>query len=245
MVSYKKIVFALFLIIMLPAISFANDTDKPRLVTVNGNAEIKVVPDEVVITLGVETNNENLTIAKDENNRIVAALLDVAKKQGIDEKHVQTDHMSIEPRYRDQWEHRTFVGYFVRKTVVVTLSDVDKFETLLSSFLDAGANYVHGIQFRTTELRKYRDEARSLAIKAAKEKAEALAGELGQSVGLPYSINEGYSNWGYWSGWGSRYGGAMIQNVMQESGGGGGAENSIAPGQISVTASVNVSFELK
>ncbi len=242
----RKTICALVFILIFPLIAFAGERNEPRLITVNGNAEIKVVPDEVIITLGVETWDEDLTKAKNDNNRIVAKILETAKKKGIEEKHIQTDHISIEPRYRDQWEHRTFIGYFVRKTVVVTLRDVSKFEPLLSSFLEAGANYVHGVQFRTTELRKHRDKARSMAIKAAREKAEALAGELGQKVGLPYSIGEGYSNWGYWTGWGSRYGGMMMQNVIQQAGdSSAGGEGSIAPGQISVTANVTVSFELE
>jgi uncharacterized protein YggE len=175
MAASKKTICAFVFMLMFPLIAFAGERDEPRLVTVNGDAEVKVAPDEVIITLGIETWDEDLSVAKNDNNRIVAKILETAKKKGIEEKHIQTDHISIEPRYRDQWEHRTFIGYFVRKTVVVTLRDVDKFEPLLSSFLDAGANYVHGIQFRTTELRKHRDKARSLAINAAREKASRPA----------------------------------------------------------------------
>jgi len=58
-------------------------------------------------------------------------------------------------------------GYSVQKTIVVTLSDLSKFEDLLSGVLEAGANYVHNVEFRTTELRKHRDQARALAIQAA------------------------------------------------------------------------------
>ncbi len=99
-----------------------------------------------------------------------------AEKLGVAEKDIKTDHISIEPRYRDSYEQRDFVGYFVRQTIVITLQDITLFEDLLTDVLDAGANYVHGIQFRTTELRKYKDEARALAIKAAQEKAVAMAG---------------------------------------------------------------------
>ena len=43
-----------------------------------------------------------------------------------------------------------------------------------SSAIEAGANKVQGLEFLTTELRKYRDQARSMAIKAAQEKAAAF-----------------------------------------------------------------------
>jgi hypothetical protein len=42
---------------------------------------------------------------------------------------------------------------------------------------------VQGIQFRTSELREFRDQARALATGAAREKAEAMAAELGMEIG--------------------------------------------------------------
>jgi hypothetical protein len=219
----------------------------PRLVTTTGEAEVLVVPDEVVLTLGVETSNKDLGEAKRANDEIVAKVLAAAQANGIDPKYLQTDHISIEPRYRDSYEQRDFVGYFVRKTIVMTLKDIEAFDAVLTDALEAGATYVHGIQFRTTELRKHRDEARALAIRAAREKAVALTGELGQEVGEPYAIREEQSGWwfSYNSWWGGPAGG-MTQNVIQEAGSAPtGMDGTLAPGQISVTARVTASFEME
>lgn len=219
----------------------------PRSVTTTGEAEVRVAPDEVVLTLGVQTWDKVLEAAKAENDRIVRRALDAAVEAGVEPKHIQTEYISIEPRYRDSYEAQDFIGFFVRKTVVVSLSDLARFEELLTKVLDAGVNYVHGIEFRTTELRKHRDEARDLAIQAAKEKAQALAAKLGQQVGAPLSIQEVASDWrsgyGWWWGlWGS----AMSQNVVQNAGGSAsGSDSTLAPGQISVTARVTVQFELR
>jgi uncharacterized protein YggE len=106
---------------------------------------------------------------------------------------------------------------------------------------------VHGIQFRSTELREHRDRARDLAIRAAKEKAVALAGALDQKVGEPIAIHEEHNGWysGYGAWWGSHWSGGMTQNVIQNASSDGLAvEGSIAPGQIAITARVSVSFEL-
>jgi len=222
---------------------------EPRLITVNGEAEVRVVPDEVILTLGIETWNKDVRVAKGQNDVIVEKVLALAEEHGIEPQHVQTDFVSIEPRYRNGYfEESDFIGYFVRKSVVITLRDLAKFEELLTGALEAGANYVQGIQFRTTELRAHRDDARALAIQAAQEKATALAGELGQQLGEPVTIQEIQSGWwsGYNAWWGSTWGGGMSQNVIQETG--GGAPNdvgSLAPGQINVNARVSVTFELK
>ncbi len=229
-----------------------NDDDDARLITVTGDADVKVVPDEVIITLGVHTWNAKLDIAEQSNEDVVKKAIKTIESFGIEAKHIKTEYFTISPTYTDVYNERTptIDGYSVRKTMVVTLRDVPKFESLLTAVLKSGVTHVHGIQFRTTELRKYRDTARALAIKAAKEKAAALASELGQEIGKPQSIKEEYSNWWSWYGgwWGSYYGGGMSQNVVQNAGGGGGSasdESAIAPGQITVNARVSVSFELK
>jgi uncharacterized protein YggE len=250
---FTIILSALVIIFALVAWT-ANPSDRvePGSVTVSGEAEVRVVPDEVILTLGVETWDENLAIAKRQNDDKVKAILALAQKYGVESKYIQTDFINIEPRYEDNYKKNYLIGYFVRKTIVITLKDISKFEDVLTGALGAGANYVHGVQFRTTELRKYRDEARSLAIKAAKEKAVALSGELDQKVGKTRSIQEDQLGWwsSYSSWWGSSYwsgGNAMTQNVIQESGNSGNfaLEDALAPGQITVKARVTVSFELE
>ncbi len=224
------------------------DTSEPGLITVTGDADVRVVPDEVILILGVETWDKNLDLAKRQNDERVKEVLAIAKSYGIKPQHIQTDHVSIEPRYHDNYEKDELIGYFVRKTIVITLKDIARFEDLLTAVLAAEVNYVHGIQFRTTELRQYRDQARALAIKAAQEKATALAGELGQSIGKPRTIREDQMGWwsGYNAWWGSRWGGGMAQNVIQEVGNDSSAAgDSLAPGQITVKARVTVSFELE
>jgi uncharacterized protein YggE len=232
-----------------PALSSADDREAvgQRLITVNGHAEIRVVPDEVILTVGVETFDLDLDVAKTDNDLRMNGILQATRDFGIRREHVRTDYFSIEPRYEDRRERKEFLGYLVRKTAVITVRDVTEFEALLSSVLEAGANYVHGVDFRTTELRKHRDEARALAVDAAREKAEAMARQLGQEVGAPHAVQEGHSGWwssyGWW--WGPRWRGGMAQNVIQNLGGASEEmEGPTMPGQIAITARVTVTFEL-
>ena len=247
MSNFAKMILPLILILLSPCFAFAAQRPEPRLITVSGDAEVSVAPNEVILTLGVETWDKDLNVAKTENDQRTKKIIEVAKKHKIEAKHIQTDFISIEPRYQDQYDRKQFIGYFVRKSIVLTLRDTSKFESTLSDVLEAGANYVHGVQFRTTELRKHRDEARSLAMKAAQEKANDLAKALGQKVGKPYKIQENPSGWWSWynSWWGSRWGGRMAQNVIQNAAGPAESDSSIALGQIKVNAKVTVSFELE
>ena len=220
--------------------------ENPRTISVHGDAEVRVVPDEVILTLGVETSDRNLQIAKKQNDKIIQQVIDTVESFDVPAEHIKMEYI-----YIDQWGcYSCNEGDFVvRKTIVVTLRDLTKFEDLMTEVLSAGVTNVHGIEFRTTELRKYKDQARSLAIEAAQEKARDLAKGVDQKIGAPTNISEDYvysRSW-YSSWWGSYYNsGSMAQNVVQEvSNGDLSYEDGALPGQISVRAQISVTFELE
>jgi uncharacterized protein YggE len=219
----------------------------PRHITVTGDAEVLTQPNRAAITLGVETLDKNLVTAKKDNDAVVHRLFGVAEKYQIPARNIQADYLSVEPRYVTRSERSEFLGYAAHKTLVVTLDDVPALEGLLSDLLQAGINRIHDVSFRTTELRKHRDEARALALRAAQEKARALAAELGQTIGKPLVIREERNDWNVWRGmWGARGAGMMSQNTLAYAGSGGAdPESTAAPGQVSVTARVLVTFELE
>ena len=250
----KTIISTLFLLVIMlyPLQAQQNGSaDNHSRITVNGEAVVKVRPDQILITFGIETWDKNIMIAKQENNDIMKKAMAVIKESGIEEKNVQTDYLSIEPRYDDNYNKKNFIGYFVRNTFVVTMTQPAKVEELVTDVLQSGVNYIHRIDFQTTEFKKYREQTREIALNAAKEKAVKMAAVLGQAVGDPVQISEGYSgsDWWYyssWSGWGYGRYSPMSQNVMQN------VNNSseqisemIALGKISIKANVNVVFELK
>jgi uncharacterized protein YggE len=236
----------------LPAFAQSPASVTPHI-SVTGEATVYVQPDKILITLGVETWDMEVVVAKNENNEILARTVDAIKSLGLTDKDYQTDHLSIEPRWREVHDRqpREFLGYFVRNTMVVTLTDVNKIEALITDVLKAGVNHLHGIDFQSTEFKKHREEARELALKAAREKAEKMAAVLDEEIGAVLEIQEHGGNPWYasnWNSWGSsRAGGgyAMNQNaiVVQE----GPASNSetVALGKIGITISVSIVFELK
>ncbi len=245
----KHLIATLFLVALPYCVSpqayGAQEANVP-LITVTGEAEIRVVPDEIILSLGVETSDKSLDRSKTLNDERVKRVLALGPAFGIDPKHLQTGYLGIEPWYRT-YNQLESLEYRVRRTIGITLKDTSKFESLLSRVLEAGATHVHGIQFRITELRKHRDAARSLAIKAAREKAAALAEELGQKVGKAFRISE-YGGWTSPYGWWGSFAGGnanMTQNSANSgSGSSGTGEGTLALGQITVTASVSVSFLL-
>jgi uncharacterized protein YggE len=119
----------------------------------------------------------------------------------------------------------------------VTVRDLTRLDALLESLIKSGGNRIDSIRYETSDLRKYRDQARELAVKAAREKAAALANALGQEIGKAYTIEEipdsNYSNaFGLTSN-------EILETKSRAQGG-----PSTAAGQRSISASVTVSFDL-
>ena len=230
----------LVLILILGLISPVLRAKATRLITVMGEAELRVIPNEVVISTAVETSDHNLTLAKKSNDERVRKVIALAEKYKIEAKHIQTSQIHIEPRYRDHYEKREFIGYFVRKNIVVQLKDLTKFEDFLSSILEEGVNYVDGIQFQSSDIKKYKSQVQALAVKAAREKASLLAKELGQKIEKPYLIQEERTDFipveaGRYSSLKEAYAGNLAD----------AGESTIAPGEIIVRSASTVSFKLK
>jgi uncharacterized protein YggE len=171
----------------------------------------------------------------------VKSLLALARQYQIPLTKVQTGYINVSQRFSDEEVTKrpsVFLGYTVTKSVAIILQDVSKAENLLADILKSGVSSMDNVAFRTSQLRKYKDQARAMAIKAAQEKAIALTKEIDQSIGKAYSITEdGPTPYAYAQNRSNFMGSAGESPASEES--------TIALGQISITARVTVSFELK
>jgi uncharacterized protein YggE len=237
---HKAAVRLVCVAVMLIAASMSvlgDDTQDVRLITVAGEAEVNVAPDEVVFDLTVQTTNKDLRTAKTQTDDRLRKVIELTRKYKVLAKDVQTDYIKLEPRYRGNDESRMFIGYSVRKDLVFTLRDVSQAEPLLSELIESGISRLNSVKFQTSELRKYRDQARAMAIKAAQEKAIALTAQIGQKIGKAYSIEEEVPS----------RGGAlqnMSANYSSSSDESSESEGTLSLGQIKISARVTVKFEL-
>lgn len=165
------------------------------------------------------------------SRRILAAL----KAANIDNKDIQTAYLDLQPT--SYYEKRVRINNFTAtQSLSVTIRDLSHLDNVMDAVMSAGANRIDGIEYQSSELREYRDQARDEAAKAAKEKAVALAQALGNQVGKTYSIEE-VQQWDAYSMMGG-----LAPNVV--AGAVAPPPPSTAPGQLIVTASVIVSFDL-
>ncbi len=224
-------------ILMLSGLAVAQDKLPARVVRVAGTAEVKVVPDRAVIELGVEKQNVNASVAKQVADATARQILATLRANGVDAKDVQTTFLSLQPQFNYRKGMRMM--YFVAtQTMTITVRDLSKLDSLVEALVKAGGNRIDSIQYEISEIRKYRDQARELAVKAAREKAVALAKALGQDIGSAYAIDEVQEpSYGY--------AGLIPNTATLEMRAPARSGPSTAPGQNTVSASVVVMFDLK
>ena len=195
----RKILLTLVITLTASNVFAQNAVDRP-LITVSGQAEMRVPPDEVVFTLVVESVDKDVMAAKKKTDESVKQVFALARDNKVNTDDVQTSYISVEPKYNtDGLEYgdecrsvkRVFLGYEVSKTIAIRLKDISRFDPLLSDVLKAGVTKVSNVEFRDSQIRKHRDQARAMAIRAAQEKANLLAREIGeQSVRHTQSLKE-------------------------------------------------------
>ncbi len=223
-------------------------------ITVTGEALVNVAPDVIIVTFGIDTRAVNLLPAKQQNDAIAKAALAAIAKQGIADKDIQTDHLSINQRFVNDGRGvgaQVLDGYTVRNMFAVTLNDPAKVDALISSVLATGVTHLLNVSFQTSELKKHREQARELAVKGAREKAEKMTAALGVKVGAALQISEvqqysGSSYYSSWSGdrWDNPRGNNSMSSQIVSQVSGGDATDALALGKVAVRASVSVSFEL-
>lgn len=205
------------------------------LITVTGESVVYTKPDEVNLTFGVETKNAEAKVAKTSNDKLMSEILKYLKAQKIDPKNIQTDYVRLNTVYvyndKDRKEE-----YAAVNTVSLKITDLAKYETIVSGLLERGINKIDQVSFGSSKLIQHQAEARRLAIQNAQEKAKALASAIGQSIGKAYFVNENASQM-------IPYPRVAMMKTMDY------AESSasgptIAPGEMEIKGNVTVSFIL-
>ena len=89
-----------------------------------------------------------------ENDSIAAKVIDLTKKYGIEQKHVQSDYIRTYPSYQyERYNETSKIAYYVvQKRIVIKLKEISKFEQLLSDITGTGGAMIQGIEFLSTEI---------------------------------------------------------------------------------------------
>ena len=168
-------------------------TVPPPAISVTGEANISVAPDQAQIDAGVTSDARTAREASEANNAAMAKVLLALKGAGIEGKDYQTSRLSLQPQFATPSkasERPGIVSFRASNRVTVRIRDVTKVANVIDVLVGAGANDIGGINFTVTQASKHLDEAREKAIADARRKAEIYAKAAGVTLGEPLSISE-------------------------------------------------------
>lgn len=168
------------------------------VVSTSGTATVKVDPDKVTVTIGVETDGLTAEEAASKNAELMEKVLAALKELGITDDQVSTSWYSVYPTY----EYRSppcieifpqppecapkneIAGYRASNSLSVTLDADGDVGKVIDAAVAAGANTVSGAYFFVSEERQQelRDGLIEKAITNARSRADKAADAVDMNV---------------------------------------------------------------
>lgn len=170
------------------------------VISVAGNGEVRQVPDEATVRLGVTAQADNAAEAQARANEVANAILAAVTALGVERSAIQTSRLVLDPVYsqpgpeerRGEREYvPRVVGYRASNVVSVQLADLAKVGPVIDAAVGAGANEVQGVDFRLRNDRPAHQQAVRRAVEEARGTATAIAEALGVTLGPVLEAREG------------------------------------------------------
>lgn len=197
----KKNVFIAFLLALLLGISatafYFSRLTVPKLtrVTVTGESQSQIPPDNAVVTFSVVTQNKQAVDAQQENARKTQAIIKAIEGLTINSKaEVKTNDYSLQPEQNYRYDKMpNIIGYEAKNTVTVITPDLNQVGNLIDAATKNGANSVEGISFILREDSPAQGNGLGIATLQAMAKAEAIAQSLNGKIYRVVEAQEGGS----------------------------------------------------
>lgn len=220
-----------------PVVEAAAQTTGERSITVVGTGKVAGKPDIARVTVGIETQAPLLQKAVDDNKAKMNGLLDTLKQLGLADKDIRTSSYSVytervSPPASGAEVSADQMIYHVTNQVDVTVRDVNQIGDVLDKAVAAGANNIYGVNFSVEDTAKLEADARAKAVGDARSRAASLAQLNGLQLGEVLTVSE-------------VVGGAVPLYREAAMGLGGGGSTPVQPGELEVSASVQVTYAVK
>lgn len=206
-------------------------------ISVEGVGEAKAVPDLARVTYMVETRGPSTEEAQNKNTSVGNTIIDRLTQEGVEKNNIKTTNYSSYQNFVYDEAGNQLPGgdWTTVQTVDVTLRDLAKVPSILTLLGQLGSTNISGPAFEVENQETAKDEARLLAIRDLKEKAQQIASELGLDLKEISSYSE-YMDNPYYYGYDGK--GAMAVSAPS-------ATPTVAPGEQSIKLHVTAVYTLQ
>lgn len=215
----------------------ATQSPSPSVVTVHGHGEVRMMPDEAHVRLGVIAQAPTAKEAQADANRAAGAITAAVRAQGVSPRELQTTALTLQPIYASQPHDSDtpprIVAYRASNVVTVRVTALGRVGDVIDAALGAGANTLDGLTFTLRDDAAARDSALALAVHEASGKARTIAAALHLRLGRVTEVDE--------QGVQVMPVAPMLQRGMTMA---AVASTPVEAGDVTVTADVTVQFEV-
>jgi uncharacterized protein len=157
-------------------------------ITVTGTGTVTGTPNQLTLSLGVQTNGGTVSSALSQANRAVRAVTAALRANGVAAADIQTADLNIWPNY--QGSSPVPASYSVSESLTATLNQLGQAGRQIQAAVQAGGNVVtiDGVALNLTDTGSLLAAARGRAVQDARAKAAQFAGALGEPLGQVISI---------------------------------------------------------
>lgn len=163
----------------------------PSTVEVIGEGTVTASPDRAVIVLGAVTEGTSLQTIQSENAAIITRIINALLNMNIPRERIQTTDFRIDVLYDYEDGRQIFRGYRVTHLLQITTDTVGQTGLIVDTAVAQGANTVTSVRFSLRNPEAYVNQALSLAISSARQKAITIANALGVNLApVPIEVQE-------------------------------------------------------
>ncbi|KDN56374.1 SIMPL domain-containing protein [Flavobacterium seoulense] len=225
-----------FLSVMFMTLSYGQEIKQVPQISVSGEGKVKVIPDQATISATVETKGNVAKDVKKQNDDKIDAVLKLLKKMNLAPADYRTQRVNLNPQYDYEKKKTT---YNATQTIEIIVRDLNKYDELMEGLVNQGINRIDNVVFQSSKLAQHESEARKLAMKDAKQKAEDYVSVLGQKVKNAITISDNTQSYNPQPVY------ARFKTMAMESDAVGASNETLAVGEITITANVSVNFILE
>ena len=159
-------------------------------ITVTGTGNASGVPNQLALSMGVQTSGTSVAAALRQANSAVRSITAVLRRSGVAAPDIQTSGLSIYPSYSA--DSGIPSGYQVSEQLTITLRRLSVAGSQISAAAHAGGNttVIDGVSLNLSDTSTLLASAREKAVADAKAKAAAYAHALGHPLGAVVSMSE-------------------------------------------------------
>ena len=176
----------LLLLIFLTACS----TQKPKTIRVAGEGKVRVMPDQVTLTIDISFTKPKMIDAVTETQQTVDSVMAILQQFAKKSTDIKTSSITANKSYDYRGNHQVFVGFEADQTIDFVLNDIHQFTNLTGKLLETKINSISQIQFGHSKADSLFREADLLAYDDALKSATKLCNRASVKLGKLLYISD-------------------------------------------------------